>query len=169
MHEVEQPLTGAVVEDFPEQLEFCVVVAQSVTMRQEEYLSVDLCRDGLLVDDESTLVVQVAIGPQVVVACEEVDLHAHVGQFRELAEETGVAFGHHIPVFVPEVEHVAQEIYGGGLVLYRVEETHQPALLRAAVLNGPRAQVGIGKKIYILHKSSQSKPNSVRASSLIML
>jgi hypothetical protein len=57
-------------------------------------------------------------------------------------------------VLVPEVEHVAQQVHGFRLVLDAVEEIHQAPFLRASMLDGPRAQVRIGKEINIFHRSS---------------
>ena len=84
----------------------------------------------------ATFLLQVAVGPEVVVAHEVVHLHAHVGQFGEFAEEARVALGHHVAVFVPEVEHIAEQIDRFRLVFYLVEEAHEAAFLRAAVLYG---------------------------------
>ena len=58
------------------------------------------------------------------VSCEEVYLYAHISQLRQFSQETGVAFGYNIFVFVPEVEHVSQQIYCRCFVLDAVEETH---------------------------------------------
>ena len=57
-----------------------------------------------------------------VIAGEEVYFHAHIRQFGQLAEKAGVTFGHDRAEFVPEVEHVAQQIYGSRLMFDTVEE-----------------------------------------------
>ena len=105
-------------------------------------------------DNESALVLQVSVCPDVVVAGEEMHLHTHVGQFGQLAEEARVALRHHVAPLAPEVEHVAEEVDGARLCLYAVKETNQPSLLRAAVVDGPRAKVGIAKEIYVFHPQS---------------
>ena len=87
--------------------------------------------------DYAAFFFKVAERPDVVVAGEEVHLYAHVRQFGQLAQKACVAFGHDVFVLIPEVEHVAQKVYGGGLVLYVVKEAHQPSLLRACVVDGP--------------------------------
>ena len=66
-----------------------------------------------------------------------------VGQFRQLAEETGVALGHYVAVLVPEIEHIAEHIDGRSLRLDTVEKPYKPAFLHPGVGDGQRAQVGI--------------------------
>ena len=81
MQRVEQHLARAVVEYALYELEAAVGVAQSVAVRYVEHLVVDLYRLGFGVHDKATLLFEVAVGPDVVVAGEVVHLHAHVGQF----------------------------------------------------------------------------------------
>ena len=139
------------MEDTAYHLERLVGVAQSVAVGQIEDLAIELDGLRLLVQDDATFLCQIVIGPDVVVACEVVHLDAHVCQLGYLSKETGEAFGHHIFIFVPEVKHIAQQIDSCCLLLDRVKEAHQSSLLHASVLNGPRAKVGIGKEIDILH------------------
>jgi len=146
----EHALAQAVVEHAAYEVELRVVVAQSVAVGEVEHLAVDVNRLGLCVQDHAALVAQVAEGPDVVVAGEVVHLHAAVCQLGELAEEAREAFWHHVLVLKPEVKHVAEQIDGGGLALYVVKEAHQPALLRAAVVYGERAQMGVGQDVDVL-------------------
>lgn len=152
---VEQHLARAVVEYALYELEAAVGVAQSVAVRYVEHLVVDLYRLGLGVHDKATLLFEVAVGPDVVVAGEVVHLHAHVGQFRELAQKARVALRHNVAPLAPEVEHIAQQIDGACLCLYRVEKPHESTLLSATVVDGPRPEVGIAKEIYIFHANSK--------------
>ena len=89
--------------------------------------------------------------PEVVVADEEVDFHAVVGQFAQFAEQAGVAAWHYGAVLVPEVEDVAEQIYGGGFVLDAVEEIDEAALLCALVAYGQAAEVRVGEEVYGFH------------------
>ena len=143
MKRAEQHLAEAVVEHTLYELELAVGVAQSIAVRQIEHLVVYLHRLRTRMNYHSTLVVQIAIRPNVVVAREVVHLNAHVGKLRQFAEEARVALGHRITPLIPEVEHVAQQIYGTCLGLYRVKKTHKPALLSAAVFYSPRPEVGV--------------------------
>ena len=139
----EKMLAKAVMEDRANDLERLAGVAQAVAMCQIEYLSIELYGLWLLVEDDTTLALQIFVGPDVVVACEIVHLDTHIGQLGYLAKETGEALRHHIAVLVPEVEHIAQQIDGSRLVLDTVEETHQSALLHALMRNGEGAKVGV--------------------------
>jgi hypothetical protein len=136
MYGVEEPLARAAVEQTAQQLEACVRVAQSVSVREKEHLVVYLRRQRLRMYDESAFLLKVAVCPYVVVACEEVHLHANIRKLRELAEEPCVAFRNHVSVFVPEVEYVAEQVYRGSLMLYAVEKSHQPPFLCAPVFYG---------------------------------
>ena len=110
-------------------------------MSQIEHLAVDVHRLRLLVQDDATLLLQISIHPDVVVAGEVMNLHAHVGKLREFAEKPCVALRHHIFVFIPEVEHVAEQIYRRRLMLYVVEKAHQTALVHSAMVYRQRAEV----------------------------
>ena len=155
-------LAEAVVEHGTYQFELLVGIAQTVAVGQVEHLAVDFGGDRLLVQYYSALLLQVVVGPDVVVAGEVVHLHTHVGKLRELAQKASVATRHHILVFIPEVEHVAKQVYGAGLLLDRVKEAHEAALLHALVRNGPRAEVGVAQKIYWSHLGSLIQMKSER-------
>ena len=193
MNKVEQTLAEAVVEDAPKQLELDRRVAKSITMGKEKDLVANLRGKRLTMENDATLLLQIAVSPYIVVAREEMHLHTKVGQFRELAEEASATLWHDILVFVPKVEHIAQEIDCARLVLDTIEETDDAPLLCAAVRDGPRPKMGIGKEIDVLHRkrllgvdtkdqgnapptirrckrlAHQAKPSSTLASSLIML
>ena len=152
MERAEEHLAGAAVEDAAYEFEVAVGVAESVTVGEIKHAVVDFDGLGLGVHDDATLLLQVAVGPDVVVAREVVDLYAHVGQFRQLTEKAREAFRHHVAPFVPEVEHVTEQIYGACLCLYGVKKSHEPPLLRAAMVYRPRTEVGVAKEIYVLHE-----------------
>ena len=57
-------------------------------------------------------------------------------------------------MLIPEVKHVSQQIYGGSLVLDAVEKPHEPPLVHAAMVDGPRAEMRIRQEINILHTPS---------------
>ena len=81
----EKVLADAIMEDGTDKLERLAGVAQAVAMGQIEYLSIELYGLWLLVEDDTTLALQIFVGPDVVVACELVHLDTHVSQFGELA------------------------------------------------------------------------------------
>ena len=67
------------MEDCPDEFETLVGVAQSVAMSQEEYLTVDLCSQRLLMQYHATFLLQIIIGPDIMIACEVMHLDTHVG------------------------------------------------------------------------------------------
>ena len=162
MHAIEQPLAGGVMEHTAQELEFHVGVTQSVAMGQIEYLIVNLDGGWLTVQNNATFLLQIAIGPQVVVACEEMYLDPHIGQFGDLTQETGESLGHHIAVLIPEVEHIAQQIDGCRLMLDTVEKPDESSFLHTSVLDGERSQVSIGEKINTFHIPMKLKPPKAR-------
>ena len=89
----------------------------------------------LFVQDDTTLLLQVFVCPDVVVAREIMTLHSHICQLGNLAEEARKALRYHVAVFIPEVKHVAQQVDGGSLLLDAVEEAHQSAFLHALMWN----------------------------------
>ena len=82
---IEQFLAGAVVEHPLEELELLVGVAQTVAVGKEEHLAVNLGGDGCAVDNHAAFLLQIAVGPYIMVAGEEMHLHAHVGNLGYLA------------------------------------------------------------------------------------
>ena len=137
----EQRLEGTAVKHGTQQFEFFVRVAQSVAVGKVELFSVDIRGEVFAVNDYPALPGKVIPAPDIMVAGEEVYFHAHIRQFGQLAEKAGVAFGHDRAELVPEVEHVAQQLYGGCFVLDPVEKVPQPSILCTSVLDGPRTQV----------------------------
>ena len=127
------------MEDGSYDLERGVGVAHAVAVGQEELMAVDFGGLWLLVQDDTALFFQIFVGPDVVVARKVVYLDSHVGEFGHFAQKACETFGHYVAVFVPEVEHVAQQIDGSCFVLDAVEKTYQPALLHPLMRNGQRA------------------------------
>ena len=144
MQEVQKPLAHAVVEQPTKELELAARVTQSVAVSEVENVAVDVGRQRLAMDNHSTFLLEIAVGPKVVVAREEMHLHTHVGQFRDFSQKPRIAFRHHVSIFVPKVENIAHQIDGGSLRLDAVEKPHQSALLHSRMRNGKRAQMGIG-------------------------
>ena len=81
MQRAEQSLTGTVMEDTLEHLEFFVRITQSVAMSHEEHLSPDLRGQRLFMQDHPTLLFQVTIHPDVMVAGEVMHLHTGIRKF----------------------------------------------------------------------------------------
>ena len=108
MHGREQRLANAVVEYPAQQLERAAVVAQAVAVGKMEHLAVNLGGKGLVVHRHATLLLQVVVSPNVVVAREEVHLDAHIGQLRQLAKEAGESWCSRIGTSACREGHVAK-------------------------------------------------------------
>ena len=147
MEPTEKLLAEAIVKNFANELELAVGVAQAISVTDVECLVGQRKRHWFAMQRDATLSDKVFPSPDIVVARKEMNLYAHIREFRQFAEETCVALWHHLVVFKPEVEHVAQEIDGFGLVLNVVEEAHQAALLLASVRQCFAAQMGIREEI----------------------
>ena len=91
------------------------------------------------------LVLQVVEQPHVVVADEEVQLDAFVGQLGHAPQQPHVAFGHHVAVGEPKVEHVAEEHHHGGILLYAVQQLAELLFALQRVVAG--TQVGVGDEV----------------------
>ena len=81
----EKELAYLVMKNRTDQLEGLVGVAQSVTMCQVENLIENLQGGWLTVNDDTTLFLQIAESPDIVITGKEMHLHTHVCQFGELA------------------------------------------------------------------------------------
>lgn len=86
-----------------------------VAVGDEESFAVEQGFEGFVVDMDSALRLEIAVGPHVVVAGEEVDFHPPVGQLRQGAEQPGETFRDDAPVFVPEIEQISYEEDGFGI------------------------------------------------------
>ena len=83
---------------------------------------------------------------------EDMNLDSEVSEFGDFSEESCEAPWHGLTVFEPEVEHVSEEVYGGGLVLDAVEEVDESAFLCTAAADGLGAQVGIAEEVDRFHQ-----------------
>jgi len=141
------PLTQFVVKNTTQEAEGTAGIAQPIAMPEEEQLIGEFDSDGLVVHDHATLLLEVVLDPDVVVAGKEMHLDTVVGEFADLAQQTRKTLGHAMLIFEPKVEDVTQEIDSLCLVLDLIEETHQATFLLTGMRNGQTAQVGIGEKV----------------------
>jgi hypothetical protein len=85
MQRREEPLTHLVVKDGTNNLERAVRVAHTITMGQEELMTVDLGGLGLFVQHHATPLFQILVSPNVMVARKEMHLDTHVRQLRQFS------------------------------------------------------------------------------------
>ena len=109
-------------------------------MGKEKDLVANLRGKRLTMENDATLLLQIAVGPYIVVAREEMHLHTKIGQFRELAEEASATLWHDILVFVPKVEHIAQKIDCAALslILSRKRTMRRSCVRRCGMAQDPR-------------------------------
>ena len=121
-------------------------------MAQQKALAANLPADGLPIRGDAQLLLEIAEHPHVVIAGEEIDGDSPVAQLAELAQQPHEAFGNHLGIFEPVVEHVAQQIQRLGLRCDVVEPAQDAAFALAAVVQAVGAQVKVGCKTGVLHK-----------------
>ena len=128
--------------------EFVPVVAgaQAVSVAQAEAFAAYLHHMRLLQLDHAQLL-EVVEGPEVVVALEEVHFYAGVNEVRDGPQHADAALGHHVAVFVPEVEDVAQQVQGLGFRrVYALEKLGEFAFALRRV-SRREAQMHVGRKV----------------------
>ena len=151
MYGGKEALAEFVVKQAAQPFELPVIVAQPITVSEVKRLAVEFRNKSLTVQNYPTFLLQVIAHPKVVIADEEMHLHAHVGEFGNLAQEARVALRHNKFILVPEVKHISQQIDSTRLMLDAVKEIYESALLSACMGNSTAAQVGVGEKIYGFH------------------
>ena len=91
-------------------------------MGKKELLAIQFKKTRLAMNNHSTLLLEIIETPHIMITCKEMHLHPSVGKFGHLAKETGIAFGHCIAEFIPEVKHIAEHIHGSSFILYFIKE-----------------------------------------------
>lgn len=142
-----QPLQHGIVKHAAQESELAVGVTQPIAMSQIEEFALDIYSHRFIMHDDTTLLGEILLAPEVVVTDEKVHLYTMVGEFAHLAQEAGKPLRHHVAVFEPEVEYVAQHIHGRSLVLYRIEEIDQTAFTHTHRGECAAAQVCVGDEI----------------------
>ena len=117
MYGGEKGLQEFAVKHGAQKFELLVGVAQTIAVGKVELFAVYFRGERFAVHDDAALAGQIVAAPKVMVSREKVDFYSQVGQFGQLAQKAGVSFGHYGTEFVPEVEHVSQQVYGRCLVL----------------------------------------------------
>ena len=128
-------------------------------MAQAEILAVQRDVEGLLETVHPQLLEE-RIGPDVVVAGAEPDLHACVHQADELRDHPRARARDHVAVFVPEVPDVAQQVERPHLLDREpFQEIDETRLALRGILH-PQAEVHVGDEIdefALRHYASQMR------------
>ena len=140
-------LAEAVAEEPLHEAEGARVAAGAVAVRHIEGDAVDFfCQLGVH-HPHAEFFLDIVEEPDVVVAGQPCHLHAGVGELGELAEQAHVALWHHVLVFVPVVEDVAEQVYGHGLLLDAVEEGDDASFALAGTVVVGGAQVKVAQEV----------------------
>ena len=109
-----------------------------------------------LLQDLHAYFLEVAIGPYVMVPREEVHLHAGVHQIRQCAEDAHGAFRDHVPIFIPEVPDVTQQVQRLRPGRRNApQEGDEPRLAVRRVLN-LEAQVDVGSEVCEISRQARN-------------
>ena len=69
----------------------------------------DICR---LLETDHAEFFKIMIGPDIVIALKEKDLHPGIDKSSQGRKDPDIAFRHHIPVLVPEIPDITKQIQG---------------------------------------------------------
>lgn len=142
-----QPLAETVSEQAAHQLERAAAVVHLVAVAKEEAVSQEIDGYGAVVNGGAQLCRKIIEHPNVVVAGQEVNFDAAVGELGDLAKETGKSFWDDIFILVPIIEHVAEEPDRYGTVLNAVEPSDKTAFDCSGILVETCSQMCVGGEI----------------------
>ena len=103
---LEKLVAKTAAEEDAHKVEPPVGMSKTVTMADEETLAVEFHLHRVIMNDGAKLFGQVVEYPHVVIADEEMNLHATIGQFGQLAQQTHMATGHQIFVSEPKIKNI---------------------------------------------------------------
>lgn len=109
MQQTVEPPVEAIVEYPLDKQVFALFSTQSVAVTHKTAVSVDSHQLCLAVDSSSECPRKVVLHPHVVVSRKVVNLNTLCVQLLQIGEQGDVTFRHHVAVFEPVVEDVAQE------------------------------------------------------------
>ena len=90
-----------------QQFELGIFISQSVPMRQEKLLPINLTGQRLTMNSYPALFFQIITTPDVMITDKEMHLHSQIGQLGNLPQETSIAFRHYQFELVPKVEYIS--------------------------------------------------------------
>ena len=137
-------------------------------MVEEETLSGNVLNHRTVDHRDAEFGWQIVENPDVVVANKPIYFHAEVGKLRDFSEKPRESSRHHIAVFIPIVEDVAEEVYFFSRVFNRVEKRHHAPLVVERRVKLARSKMEIGEEICQPAFFHHRKPSSSFASSVIM-
>ena len=114
-----------------------------VAVRDEAPFAVKFGFKRCVVHFNSAFFLQVFVCPHVVVAVEEVYFYSGIREPRQCSEQTCEPFWNNTTVFIPEIEHVADNEYGISISSHLFQPLYEQALSFERLFVRPEAEVHI--------------------------
>ena len=124
-----------------------VAGAKAIAVADEKRLAAQQIGLRQAMHGNAQFVGEVVAHPHIVVAGEEGDGQARIGEFGELSLKPDEPLRNGVPVFKPEIEHVAHQKQRGGIGLNLIEPAHHGLFAFTAEGGRRGAKVKIGGKI----------------------
>lgn len=105
-----------------QQFELGIFISQSVPMRQEKLLPINLTGQRLTMNSYPALFFQIITTPDVMITDKEMHLHSQIGQLGNLPQETSIAFRHYQFELVPKVEYISQQVHCCSIMFYTIQK-----------------------------------------------
>ena len=128
----EEDLKEAAMEDASDDPVAKRHVSESVTMTETKSDAGDI-HDTRLFKTFHAELLEVTIGPDVVVSSEEIHIHATVHEFLQGSECADIALWHHIAVFIPEIPDVTEKIHSLSVFRQRTQKVCKAALAGSGI------------------------------------
>src|SRR5690606_30455194 len=150
MNSCEEPL-AAFTGKYPlEHLISLVPRAQAVAVSDEQSLIAHFQKDRFSVDGNPEFVWKVIEHPHIVVAREERDRDTAVAEFGQFSKKPGKAAWYCVTVLEPEIEYVAQEVDGMGIVSHGLQPFYYALFASLTCGKMGDAQMEVGHKVDLL-------------------
>ena len=144
---LEQPLVRLELEHFFQELVATVAGTSAVAVDQKELLAFDGLDDRFTMQFNAQFVMQIAKTPQIVVADEQMDGNARIGELGQLALQSHKTFGNHGLVFKPKVEKITHQVEFLAVGTNHVQKTQEFPFALVAALKRGDAQMEVGDEI----------------------
>ena len=146
MQHAEQHLKQPAMEDPAEEPVSGRNGTEPVPMPETEHLSA-YGHTGRLDQLFHAQLLEIAIGPDIVVALEEIHIHSGIHEIHEGGENPRIAFRHHITVLIPEIPDIPEKIQGCSPVSRDgLQKGHEPPFPVCRVLD-IKPQMDISNKV----------------------
>ena len=150
-----KPLAESIVENSRHQAETARLAAHLIAMIEQESVIANLLGDGARHHLDAEFGGQIVENPYIVIAGNPSYGNSRVGKFGKFAEKSHKTPWHHIAVFKPIVDDVAEEIDAFSRVLDGLQPTHHAAFALAGIAQIGSPQVRVANKICVFARHCQ--------------